>query len=154
PVKGNFPTVGRPMKTIHKPELFFVNPIGGSIDDVVEFSVGGDRHFLVGDQVDHKQVVVPYESDPVVVRGKCGVRLLAAIGQLFQRRGFHVIDKILCCVGSAINTFKARQQKDLGFILAELVPGYLKGGVELGAVEDCFHRLAGSYVETDDLVVV
>lgn len=82
-VEGDFLAIGRPEITEREAELLFIDPVGGTINNMVVEAVVGELRLVSRSEVLNKQVVVAHESDFRCVGRERGEALAA----VFRERG-------------------------------------------------------------------
>ena len=80
-VESNLFAVGRPVETFGDGEFFFVDPVGGAVDDVVELAVEGDLCFFLRAEGHDEKVVVAHVGNHLSVGGEGGEPLFAFFGE-------------------------------------------------------------------------
>ena len=88
-------------------ELLLIYPVGLSVDDVVESSIGCDLDFLPRIEVDKKEVVFPHERNFLAVgrerrhflfspRREFSKRLVVSVVDIPLRRERPTVDRVVC----------------------------------------------------------
>src|SRR5665647_857799 len=66
----NLLTVGRPLESPVKFKLLFVYPVGNTVDDFIEFTVGSHLALGIKPEAFYKKIIVSDKSNLFAIRGE------------------------------------------------------------------------------------
>ena len=113
--------VGRPVKALREAELFFINPVRSTIDNVIIEAVVSELFLLPCRQVLDEEVVVAHESHFGGIGRESSQTLLAVLRKRLQGLGVEVVDIIIRVERMAVDALHIGEAQHLVLVLAQLV---------------------------------
>ena len=120
-VEGDLLAIGAPVEALGDGEFLLIDPVGGAVDDLVDFAIEGDLGFFERGERHGVEVVVADEGNHLAIGREGGETLFAALSEALEGAVGYVIKIVGGDAGVAIDGLELGREEDFLLVLRELV---------------------------------